>query len=273
MLENALLEGFTESISPITINTMQLVVGSEQLQYDFVNSFSDLEVTSNPISIVNDHIELNEAYIKHYTIDGPTAVRKENSDNAVEIEPLYCRWHINSLSADLDDGAYYLYLKVPNLKPYGVEIEGYPIKSGDNYKFSTDNNNHSATEALYWKTNAYAVDNTITYSLGEIDGVYILSQEAIEFFNEEEPEYYHLLYAIINSADDNGDREYTTMNGFTEITPGRITAYRFISPDGNQYLNFLDKTFHLGDAALAGEIPDPNDPNTPNTNSNGSYIH
>ena len=41
MLENSLLEGFTESISPITINTMQVTVGSEQLQYDFINGFID----------------------------------------------------------------------------------------------------------------------------------------------------------------------------------------------------------------------------------------
>ena len=36
-LQNSGLSGFTDSISPITIDTMQLLVGAEQLQYDFVD--------------------------------------------------------------------------------------------------------------------------------------------------------------------------------------------------------------------------------------------
>jgi hypothetical protein len=91
MLENALLEGFTESISPITINTMQLVVGSEQLQYDFITSLSNSTVVSNPISLSGDYLELNDAYIKHYTLNGPNAVRKEDNNNTNEIESLFCR--------------------------------------------------------------------------------------------------------------------------------------------------------------------------------------
>ena len=92
MLENALLEGFTESISPITINTMQLVVGSEQLQYDFIKNFTDTQATSHGIEeLTSDHLELNECYIKHYTINGPNAVRKETAENTTEIESQYCR--------------------------------------------------------------------------------------------------------------------------------------------------------------------------------------
>ena len=96
MLENALLEGFTESISPITINTMQLVVGSEQLQYDFITDFTHPDVESNPIEFVNAfNLKLNESYIKHYTLDGPTSVRPkpDNLDvaNTVEVESQYCR--------------------------------------------------------------------------------------------------------------------------------------------------------------------------------------
>ena len=37
MLEAAMLEGFTESISPITIRTMSMLVGNESLQFRFVN--------------------------------------------------------------------------------------------------------------------------------------------------------------------------------------------------------------------------------------------
>jgi len=40
-LENAMLDGFTETISPITINTMQVIVGSDQLQFEVIKSFTD----------------------------------------------------------------------------------------------------------------------------------------------------------------------------------------------------------------------------------------
>lgn len=38
MLEQALLEGFTERISPIAVQTMQMLVGDESLQFRYVNS-------------------------------------------------------------------------------------------------------------------------------------------------------------------------------------------------------------------------------------------
>lgn len=46
-LEEAQLEGFTESINPITIDTMQVIVGSNQLQFDFVNSLTDSTVVEH----------------------------------------------------------------------------------------------------------------------------------------------------------------------------------------------------------------------------------
>jgi hypothetical protein len=128
---------------------------------------------------------------------------------------------------------------------------GYPRKVGHNYYFSSGSNvTHTEAEALRLKTNIGYIkeSNQSVYpeALSDIDGEYIISESAIEMYSE--TGYYYLLFAIINSPDDDGARSYTTMNGFAEITPGRITAYRFASPDGIQYLNFLDKSMHLGDA-------------------------
>ena len=57
------------------------------------------------------------------------------------------------------------------------------------------------------------------------------------------------------------------MNGFTEILPGQITAYIFKSADGVQFVDFLNKQFHIGYAPGPGEIA------TTGTVNNGSYMH
>lgn len=296
MLENALLDGFTESISPISINTMQVVVGSEQLQYDFIQNYDDGTVV--PGGFIGDNaltqyrVRLTGGWIKHYSLDGPQAVRPKGSwsengstvTNTQELLTQYCRWYINDAEFELDDGSYYVYIKVPKLKNLSDYHDGYPEKDNNSglYYFNEGekfNNNthvaasHSLSDALLVKTNALCVDSLVSsatnISLTNIPGEFVISQEAIELdATEEGQDYYYLLYALINSADDGGSREYSTMNGFTEITPGRVTAYRFMSPDGQQYLNFLDKTFHLGDAALANEIS----LDGPSRNTN-SYIH
>jgi len=56
MLENALLEGFTESISPITVQTMQLIVGTENLQFAFIKSRLEDEVVPPGFSFEGNNV-------------------------------------------------------------------------------------------------------------------------------------------------------------------------------------------------------------------------
>ena len=250
MLENSLLEGFTESISPITVNTMQVVVGADQLQYDFIENYDNDTVKSGGFIsqdgeaiLTQYHVKLTGGWIKHYTIDGPTTVRAVVDDindpeyNKDVTLAQYCRWHIADEEFDLSDSAYYVYIKVPKLNAKDVEI-----KKNSNGTYTIPGNaNASLEEALKYKTNQ-------RINGGYDDAHYVVSASAIEMESEEDTDNYYLLFAIINSPSDDGSRSYVTMNGFTEITPGRVTAYRFMSPDGIQYLNFLDKSMHLGDA-------------------------
>jgi hypothetical protein len=48
MLEKALLGKFTDSITPITVQTMAMLVGDESLQFRFVNSTTNPETVPNP---------------------------------------------------------------------------------------------------------------------------------------------------------------------------------------------------------------------------------
>ena len=89
-LQNSLLD-FEEAIKPITVQTMQVVVGSEELQFDWIYSFTQTKGPNNafvdsPLYIDMDEssehynqLVWNPGYIKHYTFDGPEIVRPEDS--------------------------------------------------------------------------------------------------------------------------------------------------------------------------------------------------
>lgn len=229
MLENAMLDGFTESINPITIQTMQVVVGSDQLQFEFVNDFTHAEEIAYGPNVYKNSIEFNDPgngiYIKHYTLDGPTEVRPEDIENSEQLKMQYCRWRIAPNRFDLGDpsASYYIYIKVPRLQDNGSWI------------------NSSNPMTIYTKTNAEGTSVYNQFGLGE----FVLSNTAIEMVSESD--YYYLLYGMINSDDGNG-RSFSTMNGFTEILPGQITAYIFKSASGDSYLDLRKNELKLGDA-------------------------
>ena len=109
-LQNANISGFTDSISPVTIDTMQLLVGAEQLQYDFVDTlghytFGGKSIDPPPptpnmptldgLSTIISHPPYFEdettlvcpaGFIKHYVYGGPEAVQSGMHDFQ------YCRW-------------------------------------------------------------------------------------------------------------------------------------------------------------------------------------
>ena len=65
-------------------------------------------------------------------------------------------------------------------------------------------------------------------------GEYLLSESSIGMNAEEG--YYHLLVGILNS-EFNGEREFITLYGFTEVLPGRITTDVIRSTDGSCYFD------------------------------------
>lgn len=111
MLEAAMLENFTDSISPITVQTMQMLVGDESLQFRFVNGATD-PVVAVPHNIVYDQesrqLKVPAGIIQHMTL-GIASVSSAHDVNE------YKFWSVPEYtSAVLEDGAkkYYLYAKV-----------------------------------------------------------------------------------------------------------------------------------------------------------------
>ncbi len=78
-LESAQLSGFTEKISPVSIDTMQLIVGSEALQFEFITDTNDDTLVAPNIILMGRTLILNKNYIKHYSLFGPEEICPEHS--------------------------------------------------------------------------------------------------------------------------------------------------------------------------------------------------
>lgn len=191
MLEQAMLDNFTNSISPIAVQTMAMLVGDESLQFRFVNS---------SLTPIEYNIEYNQTtkqltapatILQHMTlgINTITSSRDKNS---------YKRWSMSKyVSPVLSDGSkkYYLYAKVP--------VSG--AGSGD----------------------------------------FILDEKSIKMTDVSG--YYHLLVGILNTEYD-GERSFVSLYGFTEVLPGQITTDKIISSDGNNFMDFVNNTFRIGNS-------------------------
>lgn len=273
-LQNSLLD-FEEAIKPITVQTMQVVVGSEELQFDWIYSFTQTKGPNNtfvdsPLYIDMDEssthynqLVWNPGYIKHYTINGPEIVRPEDSlGSSYSDDQLkkYWRWYIkNSEGVDAIeeinmDGTFYVYLKVPHSSGYNKEgLDS--LKSWDSSSSSESSNNsntkgngiHNANLDLDENGMPLQLIGTGIYAKTGI-GQVVYSSEAIKFGPEHDEttglNYYYLLYAIVTNSD--GSPSISTLNGFTEILPGQIRAYIFATPAGDQYLDFLHGKFRIG---------------------------
>lgn len=118
MLEEALLDNFTNSINPIAVQTMSLLVGDESLQFRFVNSKTSPVQVAHSIVYDNETKQLTAAagIIQHMTL-GINSV--SSSHKASE----YKYWNMETYtSGRLDDGTkkYYLYAKVSKTTQTGV---------------------------------------------------------------------------------------------------------------------------------------------------------
>lgn len=78
-------------------------------------------------------------------------------------------------------------------------------------------------------------------------GTFLVSKTAIKIDAVEG--YYHLLVGVLNSEYE-GERSFVELYGFTEILPGRITTDRVISADGQNFLDFVNNAFRVGNESV-----------------------
>lgn len=110
MLEDSMLDNFTNSINPLTVQTMMMLVGDESLQFRFVASKTDLTAVNDGITYDNaaKQLHIPHGFIQHMTL-GIGTISSSHADSEYKV------WEMNEyLSPYLDNGAkkYYLYAKV-----------------------------------------------------------------------------------------------------------------------------------------------------------------
>ena len=110
MLEDSMLDNFTNSINSLTVQTMMMLVGDESLQFRFVASKTDLTAVGDGITYDNTAKQLHipHGFIQHMTL-GIGTISSSHADSEYKV------WEMNEyLSPYLDNGAkkYYLYAKV-----------------------------------------------------------------------------------------------------------------------------------------------------------------
>ena len=254
-LQNSLLD-FEEAIKPITVQTMQVVVGTEELQFDWIESFTNPNINVDPPLYIDENensehygqLVWKPGYIKHYTIDGPDKVQPDYDDNnTYDRTKDYWRWYITNSEGKNEieevplSDTFYVYLKVPYSK-------GYVIKSSDTNGGGLNGAN------IYVAENGKLGTMTAHGIMAKTGvGKVVYSDTAIKFGPETEGgiTYYYLLYAIVTNSD--GSPSISTLNGFTEILPGQIRAYIFASPDGESYLDLMHSKLKLRDKLVFNE--------------------
>lgn len=104
------IEGFTDGISPITVQTMALMVGDQSLQFKFTESRDSLVDVPCPVVYDNEykHVHCLPAALVHMTLDVDDI---KPTDNRVASD--YRSWDVlESFSETLEDGdARYVYIK------------------------------------------------------------------------------------------------------------------------------------------------------------------
>lgn len=210
-LAEAMLEGFTDHISPITVQTMQMLVGDEALQFRFWTNRSCVEPVTNPFvyDTTNKKLTWQACALQHMTL-GINDIKPSSARTIDE----YLRWNIiGDESAVLEDGTkrYYVYAKCDKLNNGTNHLAGTIILS-------------EKAKPMDGDTSKDEHGNQIIADAG----------------------YYFFLCGILNSERE-GSRSFAPVFGYTEILPGQITTDVIRNSDGTSYMDLVSNVFNLGD--------------------------
>lgn len=140
MLEEAMLDNFTNSVSPIAVRTMAMLIGDEALQFRFIgiDNNGNTAVRSDVIGYDQNNKKLvfsarsanMDIYLQHLTLD-------INSISSEHAETEYKKWKMKDYTSPVfADGSkrYYVYAKCNRTESLGGEI----VVSEDAIKMESD---------------------------------------------------------------------------------------------------------------------------------------
>lgn len=185
----AMFTEFSESINPVSVNAMQMYLGSEKLQYIFVASKTSEQAVFHDFYYNRDTkvFSTNGGWIRHKTLGIDTLKPHHELGE-------YKHWLVSSFTSSplLDGKSRWFYIKAS--------------KTSESASF-------------------------------------LFSQTKIE---NTETDYYFVV-GFLNS-ERGGDRGWTTMYGFAEITPGMLLIDRIMGTSGAVDFNLLAEYLILGDS-------------------------
>lgn len=135
MLEAA-IEGFSASINPVTVSTMQIRLGAEQLQFRFVAN------KTSPMEIIPDFVMNNTSKV----FTAPSCILQHMSLGITKLSPThtpneYKFWNMSAYTSPYlgdDKSPYYLYAKCSKSGTTGTFLlskEPHKMEEGSNYYF------------------------------------------------------------------------------------------------------------------------------------------
>lgn len=118
MLGNALLDNFSNSINPIAVQTMAMLVGDKSLQFEFVNSMTNPTPVAHNVTYnqAKKVLSIPSGIIQHYTL-GIDTISSNHATNE------YMFWSLPAFTTPtMTDGTkkYYLYAKVSRTAQSGT---------------------------------------------------------------------------------------------------------------------------------------------------------
>lgn len=209
MLIKAALDGFEPAISPIAIQTMQMLVGDEALQFRYWTSRQMTTPVSNPVSYDAETkiLAVDDCVLQHCTL-GISDIKPLSGRAASEFK----MWDMYEFSSDLSASdpsqAFYLYARCQRVDDTSEALGEYllspsPIGMTEDYRYEAS----------------------------------VISEEG---------DFYYFLVGILNSERDNS-RSFAPMYGFTEVLPGQITTDVVRSSSGQSYFDLASNRFRVGD--------------------------
>ena len=180
-LIEAALDGFTGKVSPIVVQTMQLLVGDESLQFRFIDNRANPKQAAHNVTFnkATRQLIIPSGTIQHLTM-GITTLSSRHAPSE------YKYWDIPGItSARLDepDKSYYIYAR--------VERDG----TRGTFRIEEQSRRIDSEAGAYW-----------------------------------------LLLGLLNAEND-GERSFVAMYGYSEVLPGQIRTDKIATPDGAAYFD------------------------------------
>ena len=259
LLKGSMIEGFEGTISPLAIQAMMAIFGSENLQYEFIN-----DVDGNPdhsYTVINYQPVVRTTYNPEViyaagdeVVYGGHYYRLGSGTSQGESPDVGANW-VDLGSVVDDDIQAEIYLPATAIlhHTFGINAVSPSFDVHQFQRWEIEDDTHLpllddfSGYYVYIKANKTGLTpdsgSTSDNAGGTGTAEFILTTEGKKL--DPGDGYYYFLHLTVNAVS-GGRRVVTPWNGFTSIKPGEIQANKFISTDGRQFTDYQSKTFRIG---------------------------